>query len=245
VLGVAEGAAGPSYGVNGQNLASQGIGTYGLAAFGSGTTYGVRGEVFSPGGFGVFSTGDFGGTGAKYFVQPHPNDPSREIRYVALEGNEAGTYFRGSSSIRGGVGVIEVPEDFRLVTQAEGLTVHLTPVGGWSPLWVESKSLDAVVVRGEGDLEFDYEVRGVRRGYADVEIVAENQAYRPLYRGVPFGTQYPEEIQHILIDSGLLNADLTPNEDTAARLGWELEQAERAPWYRAREALELEGGASR
>jgi hypothetical protein len=39
---------------------------------------------------------------------------------------------------------------------------------------------------------------------------------------VPFGTQFPEGLRRILVENGTLNADFTPNEATAARLGWEL-----------------------
>ena len=47
------------------------------------------------------STGDYGGNGAKYFVEPHPTDPTKMIKYVSLEGPESGTYFRGRASSSG------------------------------------------------------------------------------------------------------------------------------------------------
>ncbi len=52
-----------------------------------------------------------------------------EVRFVCLEGNESGTYFRGSSRLVGGRAVIDVPEEFRLVREPEGLTVQITPRG--------------------------------------------------------------------------------------------------------------------
>ncbi len=232
VLGLADGASGPSFGVQGQTTSSSGRGVYGLAAFGSGTTYGVLGEAFSPSGWGVFSTGDFGATGTKSFVAPHPTDPSREVRFYALEGNESGTYFRGTTLLAEGRAVIDVPADFRMVTDASGLTVHLTPVGGWSPLWIESQSLERIVVRGEGAVSFHYKVHGVRRGYSDVETLHPNVSYRPVYRGVPFGTQYPPQVRRLLIESGIVDESMIPNEDTAAALGWTLRDPETAPHLR-------------
>jgi len=233
LLGIAEGTSGPTFAINGQNTSPQGRGVYGFSAFASGTTYGVRGDALSPSGFGVFSTGDFGGTGAKYFIAPDPSNPAREVRFIALEGNEAGTYFRGSAEVVAGRAIIEVPEDFRLVTELEGLTVHLTPTGAWAPLWVETKGLNQIVIRSEADhLSFDFVVNGFRRGYVDTPTIAENEHYRPVYRDLPFGTQYPEGVQQILIESGVLNADLTPNEATAASLGWELRDASEAPHLR-------------
>ncbi|HKD99813.1 MAG TPA: hypothetical protein VKE69_02290, partial [Planctomycetota bacterium] len=171
--------------------------------------YGVRGEAHSTLGYGVFSSGDFGGTGAKFFVQPHPTDPSREIRFVALEGNEAGTYFRGTARIVNGVAVIDVPESFRLVSEAKGVSVQLTPVGARAVLWAESRDLDRVVVRGDVDVEFDYVVNGVRRGYASVETIRVNSSFVPHERGVPFATQHPEAFRKILVENGILNADFT------------------------------------
>jgi len=124
--------------------------------------------------------GDFAASGTKSFVQPHPEDPAREIWFACLEGNEAGTYFRGRAALARGRAVLSVPEEFRFVTEEEGLTVQLTPRGAGAALWIESSDLHAIVVRGEKDLEFDYFVNGVRRGHADFEVVrAKAQAARP------------------------------------------------------------------
>jgi len=244
VLGVADGTSGPTYGVSGQTTSPQGRGVQGTSLFGSGATYGVRGEVLSPSGFGVFSVGDMGGTGAKYFVQPHPSDPSREIRFVSLEGNESGTYFRGKTQLVGGTAVVAVPEDFRLVTEAEGLTVQLTTVGGPAAVWVESYGLDEIVLKGTGDLEVHYTVNGVRRGFAQHETMHANQAFVPLVRGVPYGSQYPAELRAILVESGILNADFTPNEATAAALGWTLVEPEASPYSRVLAPGNATSGAS-
>ena len=48
-------------------------------------------------------------------------------------------------------------------------------------------------------------------------------------RGVPFGTQYPNDLRDILVENGTLNADYTPNERTAQRMGWELKEPEDVP----------------
>src|SRR5262249_2359588 len=113
VLGVSqrEGVTGSVFDNSGAELA------YGILAFHNPTTYGV------------FAGGNFGGTGAKYFVEPPPTDSSMVIRYVALEGPEAGTFFRGKARFQNGFAAIEVPEDFRLVTDPEGLSIQVTPIG--------------------------------------------------------------------------------------------------------------------
>jgi hypothetical protein len=233
VLGLVDGSSGPTYGVNGQSTSPGGYGVYGLSANAVTATYGVRGDVFSATGFGVYSGGNFGGTGAKYFIQPHPSDPAKEVRFVCLEGNEAGTYFRGSGKLSGGEFVIEVPEDFRLASSPDNLTAQVTPVGAPAVLWVEKKGLESIVVRGNADVEFDYFVNGVRRGFGNVATIVENEHWRPQYRGLPFGTQYPAELRSILVQNGILNPDFTPNEDTAARLGWILRDPAELPFVQA------------
>src|SRR6266542_3821332 len=95
---------------------------------------------YSVGAYGVYALGDIGATGMKFFVEPHPTDASKVIRFVALEGPEAGTYFRGSSHTVRGRAEIDVPESFRIVTDEEGLTVQLTPVGELVQLAVVDKS---------------------------------------------------------------------------------------------------------
>ena len=39
-------------------------------------------------------------------------------------------------------------------------------------------------------------------------------------KDVPFATQLPIELRDMLVSTGILNSDYTPNEDTAERLGW-------------------------
>jgi len=193
----------------------------GTNTFPGGTWVGVWGEVASPSGYGLYSIGNSLTTGAKFFVQPHPTDPSKEVRFACLEGNESGTYFRSRAVLHEGAAEIEVPEDFRLVTEPEDLTVQLTTIGR-ADVWVESYDLDRIVVRGDRDVEVHVLVQGVRRGFQGLETIIENHAYVPEERGVPYGTQYPDELRKILVENGILNADFTPNEATAARLGWTL-----------------------
>ena len=210
VAGVASGSSGGASGVFGESWASAGgYGVYGKANLGSN--------------YAVFSEGNLlvGGGGTKMFAHPHPTDASKEIHFVCLEGDESGTYFRGSAVLAGGRAVIAVPEAFRLVTEAEGLTVQLTAMGR-GELWVESKGLERIVVRGTADLAFDYFVNGVRAGYADFQPIQENRVYRPRVAGAPYGAGFHPAARAALVRNGTLNADGTPNTATARRLGWNL-----------------------
>jgi hypothetical protein len=219
VRGINRGTGGNGIGVYGSQVGA-GWGVYGTAG---GAGIGVRGAS-GPGGFGVFSFGDFGVVGAKYFIQPHPEDATKEIRYVCLEGDESGTYFRGSGRFVQGRATVDVPKSFRLVTEADGLTVQLTSRGR-AQVWVESVDLDRIVVASDADVAFDYFVNGVRRGFAGHEPVQPNRMFVPQRRDEPYGAALPPAVRQMLVDNGILNPDFTPNEVTAARMGWPLADA--------------------
>jgi hypothetical protein len=70
---------------------------------------------------------------------------------------------------------------------------------------------------------------GVRLGFTKYEPNLENRVIRPEIKGVPYGTQYSKELRDVLVKNGTLNADYTPNEATAARLGWKLKDPEEVP----------------
>lgn len=216
-------------GVRGVALGESGAGVSGESSILSPTGTGVRGTAFHAGAWGVFAEGRLGASGTKSFVQPHPKDPSRNIQFICLEGNESGTYFRGSTLLVNGVAEIPIPEEWTLVTEADGITVQVTPTSGPALLHVPEKTRHRIVVRGAPDCAFDYFVNGIRRGFQRYEPFVENHAFRPRVKRVPFGTQFPRELRNLLIESGILNPDFTPNEETAARLGWQLQEPDTVP----------------
>lgn len=182
------------------------------------------------GGYGVYAGGDYGGTGAKYFVEPHPTDPSKLIKYIALEGGEPGTYFRGRGRFQNGTARIPVPEDFRIVTDPEGLSVQITPIGAMATVAVMRADLDAIVVQSSRNVEFYYTVNGIRRTHkhlvnpivdASEEYMPESaQARMPLYL-TPLQREW-------LIRNGTYRPDGAVNLETAHRLGWDRIWEERA-----------------
>jgi hypothetical protein len=220
VLGYNSATTGSAVGLQGVSRSTSGRAIYGRMEASSGSGQGVRGWTASSAGYGIYSSGNFGGTGAKYFIQPHPLDASKQINFVCLEGNESGTYFRGTGHVLNGTAVIEVPEDFRLVTDAEGLTVQVTVVGSPAMAWVETQDLDQIVVRANVDVTFHYMVNGVRRGFTETKTIRENTSFVPTVRDLPYGSQYPEDLRQILVENGTLNPDFTPNRAKAAEMGW-------------------------
>jgi len=221
-------------GVSATANGSRGRGVYGrvVGSPPSKTTQctGVYGYTTSGNGYAMYSSGDFAASGAKAFLQPHPEDASRSIQFICLEGNENGTYFRGQARLVNGRAEIPIPEEWRLVSEADGITVQLTAVGSLTArVVVMEQGRDRIVVQGTEDCAFNYFVNGVRRGFDRYEPYIPNSAFRPVVRGVPFGTQYPKALRDILVRNGVLNPDYTPNESTAARLGWTLEDPDEVP----------------
>jgi len=117
--------------------------------------------------------GNFTVSGVKNFAVVDPTDSKQALYYTALEGPEAGTYFRGSAKTVNGEVIIVLPDYFTKLTESERMTVQLTPVGGWGQLYVASKSPEKLVIKTSkdtADLEFDYLVQGVRKGYLNYEV---------------------------------------------------------------------------
>ena len=222
----------PSAGVKG--VSGQWNGVLGMAHF-TGSGAGVVGLLRSAGnntvsggylGFtgdvGIHAFKDITATGVKHFVEPHPTDPSKVIQFSALEGNEVGTYFRGKGKFDRGLARIVVPEDFRTVTEGEGLSVQITPIGDMASFAILRVGLDEIVVKASRSVEFFYLVQGVRKGYGESSSTAENEKFF-----VPEGPEakmpawLSEEAKARLIRNRTYNADGTVNLETAKRLGWD------------------------
>lgn len=174
--------------------------------------------------------GQLTATGQKNFVHPHPENPGKAIRFTCLEGNESGTYFRGRSRTQGGRVLLEIPREWQLVSSEREITVQLTAYRSPARVWVEHVSRARIEVRASEDCEFFYTVNGVRAGMTEHVAIVENTYFKPTVRGVPYGEYYPKAYRDLLVANGTLNADYTPNEATAARLGWVLtDPAARTP----------------
>lgn len=171
--------------------------------------------------YAVFADGDYGGTGAKYFVEPHPSDASKVIRYVALEGPEAGTYFRGRGRFQNGLATIDVPEDFRLVTDPASLSVVATPIGEMATVAVTRVDLDRIVLRGSRNVEFFYLVNGVRKTHKNLAPIVAGSEFLPQSTDARMPAHLTEGQKAMLISNGTYNADGTVNVETARRLGWD------------------------
>ena len=217
VRGRANGA-GYSVGVAGEGT---GGGVYGFRVNAAGTTQ-TSGLVGSDGSDGLYTGNSLTVVGTKAFLEPHPAEAGKTIRYIALEGGEAGTYFRGRGRFKGGVAIIDVPEDFRMVSAEEGLTVQVTPIGQTANVAVLDLNLDRITVKSTRDVEFFYTVNGVRDAFRHTQVIEED-----LFYFVPDGPDdrldskvFDVAFKDRLIANGTYNADGSVNMKTAEAQGW-------------------------
>ena len=185
-----------------------------------GTNFGIDPSGGGPN-WAVFGEGDIGASGTKFFVDPHPTDPKKVIGYIALEGPEAGTYFRGRGRFERGMARITVPEDFRLVTAPEGLTVQITPIGGMATVGVMSMNLNEIVVQSSRNVEFSFLVQGVRATFQHTQPIFEDGMFRPAMAETTMPPWLSTEQKRRLVANGTYHADGTVNMETARQLGWD------------------------
>jgi hypothetical protein len=168
----------------------------------------------------------------KAFIQPHPTDAGLEIVYHCLEGPENGLYARGRGQLVNGIAHVALPESFTLAAAEQSLTVQLTPMDECMGLSIVKSTLTRQgftvreLMNGASNAEFSWFANGVRRGLEQHQDIRPTEFYKPRVSDASFASQIPG-VQQLLIANGTLNADGTPNQTTARRLGWQMKtQAE-------------------
>jgi hypothetical protein len=179
VLGISQSS---QTGLEGRSVAGVGV----LGESDTGVGVGGQSTTGIGGSFGVTSTSAYAnvgystykiqGSGAVSFVQNHPTEKNRVIVYSSPEGDEVGTYTRGTARLADGEARVRLGETFKWVTNPDiGLTAHLTPHGQAVPLAIVSLTPEELIVRGPDqgpkDLVFDYFVQGLRIGFEEVGVV--------------------------------------------------------------------------
>ncbi len=120
----------------------------------------------------------------KNFKMDHPDFPNREIWYASIEGPEAAAYVRGTSRLINGEANITFPDHFQIVANHENMTVMITPLSADSKgMAVVEKSETGFRVKelleGTGNYEFDWEVKCVRKGFEDYQIIRDKEIMKP------------------------------------------------------------------
>lgn len=112
----------------------------------------------------------------KSFRIKDPDNSAQEIWYASVEGPEAAAYVRGSATLKNGECLVPYPSHFIKVAQTNQVTVQLTP-GSIETygLAVVEKTTEGFLVKelmhGHGNFSFDWEVKAVRKGHEQFEVI--------------------------------------------------------------------------
>jgi hypothetical protein len=242
----AQGYAGVFWTDVGNGVLSEGH-WYGFKGISSGG-YGVLGQNTPSGNYGYLGTsywagyfsgdvhvdGDLSASGSKPFVQPHRDDPSKEIVYISAEAPEAVVLLRGTAQLKDGDVTIEIPEHFRMVAAEEGVQVQVTPIEDCNGMFVANKSHERIEVRelmgGKHNAKFDYLITAVRAGFEEHQAVTENKHFKPGENesAEDFEKRFSKDdmstraTQALLISNGILTEDGKLNMAKVSELGWTL-----------------------
>jgi hypothetical protein len=134
------------------------------------------GEGGAQGSSGNIVCTNFLATGSKNFIVPNPDNAEEDITYACMEGPECGIYMRGTARLSAGQSHVSLPSTFSSLASQEGLTVILTPLSGDSRgLACVNRSINGFdvveLMQGNGTYEFDWEVKAIRRGTRDYQVV--------------------------------------------------------------------------
>lgn len=119
----------------------------------------------------------------KNFVMDHPNNKDKVIVYACIEGPEAGAYERGTAKLINGRSEVLFSEHFGLVVNPMTITINLTPISLDSKgLTIIEKNADGFIIGelhgGKGNYSFDWEVKGIRKGYEDYRVIKDKSEYQ-------------------------------------------------------------------
>lgn len=117
-------------------------------------------------------TGSIVATKKKFDIS-HPTKPNHRLAHVCLEGPEAGVYYRGKLKDKN---VIELPEYWRGLVDAESITVNLTPHECYQELFVKAIEWGTriiVVNNSGGPINCSYTVFGKRKDVPDLVVEYE------------------------------------------------------------------------
>lgn len=110
----------------------------------------------------------------KYFKVKHPYLENKSLVHSCLEGPEIGIYFRGKTSSN----IIKLPSYFKGFVDYNTLTVHLTPIGEYIPLYVKSIESDMINIgiplrNPKSPIEYSFIVYAERLDRPKLEIVQD------------------------------------------------------------------------
>ena len=118
--------------------------------------------------------GSFAAT-TKSFVIDHPTKEGMKLRYGSLESPYHGIRLTGSSTIKNGKCIIELPDYIHNLVKEEGINIHITNIRHGKVLWVEEVNVaenNFVVMteETEGEYEFYWDFTAIRKDVEDMIV---------------------------------------------------------------------------
>lgn len=114
-----------------------------------------------------------------------------------------------------------------MVTDPEGLSIQVTPIGQLATVAVLRMGLDRIVVKGSRSVNFYYTVNGVRKSHKGLEPIGRGNEYMPETSNTTMPAYFTAGQKEMLISNGTYKEDGTVNMETARRVGWDKIWAEK------------------
>jgi hypothetical protein len=139
-------------------------------AFNQASTSTTTGAVTIAGGLGVN-----GAVNAltKSFIIPHPTKKGKLLKHGSLEGPEFGVYVRGKATGK----IIELPDYWTGLVDADTITVDLTPIGKHQKLYVEKIEDNRIYINNDGlfsgGISCFYTIWGERKDVGKLDVEAD------------------------------------------------------------------------
>ncbi|MFB6186818.1 MAG: hypothetical protein ABEI86_08135, partial [Halobacteriaceae archaeon] len=102
------------------------------------------------------------------FVIDHPLNDSKVLRHGFSEAPRRNVFYQGTARLENGSKTIELPRYYEALTQNDTAYIQLTPVEGWSPLYVEEGKVEngeftvKTTENGDPNQKFDWRVDAER-----------------------------------------------------------------------------------
>ena len=100
----------------------------------------------------------------KSFLIPHPTKSDKKLQYACLEGPENGVYVRGKTD----ESIILLPEYWKELVEEDSVTVTITSIGEFQPLFVKSQNSSIIEIGGATG-SYNYVIFGERKDVAKLQ----------------------------------------------------------------------------
>ena len=110
-------------------------------------------------------TGAFTAT-SKSFLIDHPTKPNMKLQYGSLEGPEHSVFVRGKTKTN----VIELPDYWTGLVDAETITCNITPIGSSQNIYVEKIEDNKVFLNSDKEINCFYTIYGERKDVPKLEV---------------------------------------------------------------------------